>query len=222
MRKFNKREKILIGSFVVVLVIYVVSTYWITPIIERIDELKKQQFELKVQWEAMKNWVGQEEKLQQHVSDMEAEVNQLVNRIPPAEQSALYWDAINRIASESGVVLTRMVEETAAGGVPAGGGTTGAGGTVTGGEATKGTTTGETTRGGTETGETPAGGTEAGAGVGKATWSVTLAVNGPEAGIMQFLNRLQTMAYVNAVKTGAFAYQDTSVIATFQLVLGSR
>ena len=184
MRKFNKREKVLVGSFVVVLVIYIVSTYWITPIIEKIDELKKQQVELKAQWDAIKNWVGQEDKLNQQVSAMETEVNQLVNRIPPADQSALYWDAINRIASESGVGLTRMVEETTAGGAPAGGGATGA---------------------------------EAGK-----TWSVTLAVNGPEAGIMQFLNRLQTMTYVNAVKTGAFAYQDASVMATFELVLGSR
>ncbi len=173
MRKFNKREKFLVGSFVVVLVIYIVSTYWITPIIEKIDELKKQQVELKAQWDAIKNWVGQEDKLNQQVSAMETEVNQLVNRIPPANQSALYWDAINRIASESGVVLTRMVEETTAGGAPSGGGATGAGGTETGGAAAEGQEGGGTPTGEAPAGGAPTGGSEAGAGVGK-TWLSTV------------------------------------------------
>lgn len=213
MRKFNKREKILIGSFLVVLLFYIVSTYWISPIIEKIDELKRQQVELKIQWDEIKNWVGQEEKLYQHVSAMETEVNQLVERIPPANQSALYWNAFNQIAIESGVALTRMVEETTAGGAAAGG-------TVQG-------DTGETAIGGTETGETGAGerrtpSEETVPVVVSKTWSVTMAVSGPEAAVMEFLNRLETMHYVTAVKTVAFAYQDTSVIATFELILGAR
>jgi cell division protein FtsB len=207
MRKFNKREKILVGSFVVVLAIYLVSTYWITPIIEKIDELKNQQAELKTQWDEIRNWVGREKNLEQQVSAMETEVNQLVERIPPSNQSALYWDAFNRIARETGVVLTRMVEATAAGGAPKA-----TGGPATGGKGTEGT---ETSGAGTEAGGT-------GTAPGGKTWSVTMSVNGPEAGIMQFLNRLQTMTYVVAVKTGTFDYHDGSILLTLELLLGSR
>jgi hypothetical protein len=200
MRKFSKREKFLIGAFIVVLVIYIVSTYWITPLMEKIDELKKQQAELKIQWEEIKNWIGHEDQLQQQISNMEAEVNELVERIPSAEQSALYWNAFNLLARETGVEITRMVEQTGAGGTQKGG------------------------QRGAEIKETAEGtATDSGPSVAiSKTWQVTLDVSGPERSIMEFSNRLQNMTYVTAVKTGTFTYQDASVLATYELVLAAR
>ena len=110
MRPLNKRERLLIISFFIVFLLYIVSTYWIRPLMENIDSLQAERDQLSNEWNQINNWVGQENKLSQKVNTMETEVNQEMEKVAPANQSALYWDAFNRIAIETGTVLTRMDE----------------------------------------------------------------------------------------------------------------
>lgn len=174
MRPLNKRERLLIISFFIVFLLYVVSNYWIKPIMENIDILQVEQTALRGEWGEIRNWIGQENKLNQQVNAMETEVNQEMEKVAPANQSALYWNAFNKIAGETGTTLTRMDE-----------------------------------------------GKEAAA-VGKSR-TFTLGVSGSESGVMEFIKRMQNMAYVTAVKTGTMDYRDTStVMGTLQLIVGSR
>lgn len=116
MRTLNKRERFLIISFFVVLLLYGVSNYWIRPLMQNIELLQAEQSQLRTEWDEIKRWVGQEAKLKEQVSTLETEVNTEMEKVAPVNQSALYWNAFNKIARETGTLLTRMDEgkETAA------------------------------------------------------------------------------------------------------------
>lgn len=140
---------------------------------DKIESLKEQQSKLSTEWNEMKKWVGQEPRLNQEVTAQETAVNQIKQQIPPANQSALYWDAFNRMAGETGVTITRIEEgkDSAKGSKPR---------------------------------------------------NVTIAISGSEASVMQFITRMKSMTYVTAVKSGTFAYRESNVLATLQLLIGSR
>lgn len=110
MRKLNKREKILFISFGLVLILYLVSTYWITPLMENMDKLAAEREQLRTEWQVISQWVGKESALNETITKQAAEAEQLKLKIPPVNQSALYWDALNRLALETGCTLIRIEE----------------------------------------------------------------------------------------------------------------
>lgn len=57
---------------------------------------------------------------------------------------------------------------------------------------------------------------------GNKPYTVTLAVSGTEASVLQCIDQMQHMTYVTAVKNGTIDYEGTTVVATLQLILGSR
>lgn len=174
MRPLNKREKILIVSFFIVFLLYIVSTYWIRPLMQTIDNLQVERDQLKNEWDQISKWVGQENTLREKITALETAVNQEMDKVAPANQSALYWNAFNKIAGETGTTLTRMDEGKDQ------------------------------------------------AAVGK-TRVFTLGVSGSESAVLQFIARMQSMAYVTAVKTGTMDYtSDAAMMANLQLVVGSR
>jgi len=110
MRRLNKRERILIISFFIVFLFYVVSNYFIQPVMQNIEMLETELAQLKAEWDEMKTWVGQETKLKDKISTLENEVNQEMEKVAPVNQSALYWNVFNKIAGETGSMIIRMDE----------------------------------------------------------------------------------------------------------------
>ncbi|MGO4890570.1 hypothetical protein ACJ2A9_22730 [Anaerobacillus sp. MEB173] len=110
MKKLTKREKTLLAIFCIFLFIVVGINYWLLPTLDKIDNYKLERADLIMEWENIEFYVGREEEIESNISELEGEIEELLQQLPPKQQSHLYWEQLLNLASEA-VVSVELLQE---------------------------------------------------------------------------------------------------------------
>lgn len=111
MRKLNKREKIMLGVFLIFLVAALGTEYLLFPSLDKITMLKSERAELQQQWAEINFYVGSEEDIKGRIEKLTKETKAITEQLPSAESTHLYWEYINDSAKQSGVTVNQIQED---------------------------------------------------------------------------------------------------------------
>lgn len=110
MRKLNKREMVLLSIFIGLLLITLFVNSWLTPYLNKRDELLLERENLQMQWEKISIYKDKETEIQKSIVRLEEEAKQMKEMVPNQHSSHKYWDSILQKAKASNVEVLTIQE----------------------------------------------------------------------------------------------------------------
>ena len=109
-KKFTKRERILLTLLFAIIFLFLVIDYWLLPSLNQLQELKKEEELLQMQLDEQKFYLSRKEQIKEKIEKLQQETDQLLESIYPAQSSHVYWDFILQKAEETNVEVVHFQE----------------------------------------------------------------------------------------------------------------
>lgn len=109
-RKLNKRELVLLSIFIGLLLFALLKSAWLTPYLNKREELLLEREKLEKQWEEIKIYKGKEAVIRKSLSRLEQERNEFNQTILVQQSAHKYWESILKHANYADVEILTMQE----------------------------------------------------------------------------------------------------------------
>jgi Tfp pilus assembly protein PilO len=110
-RKLSTREKLLIGSLALMVVLYAGLEFWYLPLTDQVQALKAEKAELETEWERVRYYAEEKAAIRQDIARLNTEIAALMERVLPPNQSYRFWEAVLEKTASTQVTATLLSEQ---------------------------------------------------------------------------------------------------------------